>query len=833
MRENAPSDVGARPAAGLEAGLDPWGVRAVGRRIACVWLPRFGLTVASRLDRTTRGSAADGCAGGGCAGGGCAGGGCAGVALYRPGTRWQELLECAPDLERAGIRPGLPLKEAQARAPRAIYLPGDGAALAAIATAFPPILDALDAFSPLVEPAPEDDLGAGRAVAYVDITGLNLLYGPELRLGEGLATAAAGASGGAAYVGIAASKFVAWVASTRAGVTSARPASQAPGPESPTHRPAARTAGSRGGRPADKGSVHQRPAGEGRVMVVPAGGEATFLEPLPLETLPLALPARRALERLGVRTLGAFARLPANAVAHRYGAPGLHSHRLAQGIDDAALRPRRPRPAARVELAFDWEETELDRLTFALKTLADQLAARLAALGDRAAGDTSAEGGDIDEPCDDPAGDGNGPWPDDASDGAWPNDDIADPWPDDESASARPGRPADVPAPPLGRSPERPGRSPLAVSGGARGELRGRGGRAPAPGREHRGGYAAEALRVIWRLSDGEAREMLLQLAEPGCSATLFTEHLRWHAEGLDRFLARRPPRPVTPAGDTPAGAEGLTSPDDAGEPAGGPAGELRYEPMEQRQGVIGIALEAVGLQVPLGTQLKLLASPLQWSRGTGAPSAMAALDPVTRARHARRTVARLQARWGPAAVQGTALTPSRLPERRARAVEASLGLQLPSPASRVSILESPDDDLGGLTALQPQALQPQATWTGQAAKGVPHGGGTEASEDVDASLLEQGPLWLVDPPQAVRVLQAKRKGERPRLSGWSWPAGVPRERRIVRWGGPWKVTDPTALATGAPARRDYYQIETEDGGAYLVYWDRVADAWFLQGIFD
>ena len=31
-------------------------------------------------------------------------------------------------------------------------------------------------------------------------------------------------------------------------------------------------------------------------------------------------------------------------------------------------------------LAFEWEETELDRLTFALKTLADQLAARLAAL---------------------------------------------------------------------------------------------------------------------------------------------------------------------------------------------------------------------------------------------------------------------------------------------------------------------------------------------------------------------------------------------------------------------------------------------------------------------
>ncbi len=105
--------------------------------------------------------------------------------------------------------------------------------------------------------------------------------------------------------------------------------------------------------------------------------------------------------------------------------------------------------------------------------------------------------------------------------------------------------------------------------------------------------------------------------------------------------------------------------------------------------------------------------------------------------------------------------------------------------------------------------------------------------EDVDAPLLEQAPLWLVDPPQEVRVLQTKRKGERPRLSGWPWPAGVPRERRIVRWGGPWKVTDPAFLATGAPARRDYYHIETEDGGAYLIYRDRVTETWYLQGVFD
>jgi hypothetical protein len=118
-----------------------------------------------------------------------------------------------------------------------------------------------------------------------------------------------------------------------------------------------------------------------------------------------------------------------------------------------------------------------------------------------------------------------------------------------------------------------------------------------------------------------------------------------------------------------------------------------------------------------------------------------------------------------------------------------------------------------------------------------------------------------VEPPEPVRVLPPRQKGGRPRLARaalgqpeWG-PAdvgsaeadhspiqnpkpkilnGVPRRGlRIVKFGGPWKLVDPTGLAAGEPLRRDYYQLETEDGCAYLVYWDRVADAWFLQGIFD
>ena len=47
------------------------------------------------------------------------------------------------------------------------------------------------------------------------------------------------------------------------------------------------------------------------------------------------------LERLGVRTLGELAALPAEAVADRFGEPGLRALRLARGADEP-LRPRRP-----------------------------------------------------------------------------------------------------------------------------------------------------------------------------------------------------------------------------------------------------------------------------------------------------------------------------------------------------------------------------------------------------------------------------------------------------------------------------------------------------------
>src|SRR5205814_8874288 len=86
-------------------------------------------------------------------------------------------------------------------------------------------------------------------------------------------------------------------------------------------------------------------ASAGGAFTVPEGAGRTFLGPLSIGLLraravELAeLP--QTLERLGIRTLGELAALPAPAVAERFGHPGLLALDLAHGRD-TRLEPRRP-----------------------------------------------------------------------------------------------------------------------------------------------------------------------------------------------------------------------------------------------------------------------------------------------------------------------------------------------------------------------------------------------------------------------------------------------------------------------------------------------------------
>jgi protein ImuB len=125
------------------------------------------------------------------------------------------------------------------------------------------------------------------------------------------------------------------------------------------------------------------------LTVVPPGGDAAFLADRPIELLPL--PGRRGellLERLrllGVRNLGELARLPADALADRFGRELARALRLARGEDPSPLdgRPRPTGACARREL--DEPVEGLEPVTFLLKTCCEELACTLARRGAAAA----------------------------------------------------------------------------------------------------------------------------------------------------------------------------------------------------------------------------------------------------------------------------------------------------------------------------------------------------------------------------------------------------------------------------------------------------------------
>ena len=129
-----------------------------------------------------------------------------------------------------------------------------------------------------------------------------------------------------------------------------------------------------------------------RGMLVPPEGAAGFLAPLSITELHQSATGfdrtgmnRGALvdllHRLGLRTLGAFAALPVDDVASRFGLDGVRAHRLAQGLDERPLARRHPPADLTVTRRFDPPLDRVDAAAFASREPAEQLHTALAARG--------------------------------------------------------------------------------------------------------------------------------------------------------------------------------------------------------------------------------------------------------------------------------------------------------------------------------------------------------------------------------------------------------------------------------------------------------------------
>ncbi|WP_053383447.1 DNA polymerase Y family protein [Leucobacter celer] len=241
---------------------------------------------------------------------------------------------CSAAARAEGVRVGLRENEAQARCPTLEVHPHDPAV---DERRFAPVLASLERLVPGVEPI-RPGLCALRS------RGPARYYGDEDRAAAAILELASQLDLPEARVGIADGRFAAEQA--------ARASSADPGVTEP----------------------------HTGVRIVPPGTSRAFLSPLPVGRA--AEPGfAELLHGLGIRTLGALAALPEDAVRQRFGAEGVSAHRRASAMGPrhgSEVLPRTPAGELAVELALEPPLDNADQLAFACMALAERLMSGLA-----------------------------------------------------------------------------------------------------------------------------------------------------------------------------------------------------------------------------------------------------------------------------------------------------------------------------------------------------------------------------------------------------------------------------------------------------------------------
>jgi protein ImuB len=233
------------------------------------------------------------------------------------------VVACSYEARQHGVRRGLKRREAQARCPELIVLPRNEAAEA---RTFEPVVAGLESIAPGVEITRP-------GLAAIGVRGPTRYFGGETGVLHALSRAVA-SRGSDLLIGIADGAFAAEQAARRG-------------------------------------------------VVVDSGGSPEFLAGLPIETLDPSgtSPLVDLLRRLGLLTLGAFARLAAKDVLARFGPDGAWAHRQASGRDDRPVAARRPPVEFAVTLDLEPAVDRVDTVAFSARATADQFVADLGAHG--------------------------------------------------------------------------------------------------------------------------------------------------------------------------------------------------------------------------------------------------------------------------------------------------------------------------------------------------------------------------------------------------------------------------------------------------------------------
>ncbi len=220
---------------------------------------------------------------------------------------------CSPEAERAGIFPGLPLREVLPLSPGAVIVAPDPARVAWVREE---VQVRLQRVTPLME-AVADEI-------FLDLRGLGSLYCDDLLLLERAIRVSVPPLLHPRF-GAGEGKFVAAMAARTAGVS--------------------------------------------RLRAVSAGETGAFLAALPLRLLPLPPRALEHLERLGLATMGDLAALPFSAVQAQLGASGARAWRLVRGIDDEPVIARPFETAVRASLRVEDPLASVDAILVGARSL--------------------------------------------------------------------------------------------------------------------------------------------------------------------------------------------------------------------------------------------------------------------------------------------------------------------------------------------------------------------------------------------------------------------------------------------------------------------------------
>ncbi len=239
------------------------------------------------------------------------------------------VLSATYEARRAGVHSAMPMTRARRMCPQAAILDPQPERYAAVSAA---VMEVFREVTPYVEPLSLDE-------AFLDVSGAVRRLGRPALIGETIRARVADEQGVTCSVGVASTKFVAKLATTRA-----------------------------------------KPDG---LLVVPRDEVVSFLHPLPVSALwGVGEKTEEALTRLGLRTVGDLARTPQVTLERALGvAVGSHLAALAWGRDERRVVAHEPDKSIGAEETFATDVDDPAVILRELLRLSERVAARLRAAG--------------------------------------------------------------------------------------------------------------------------------------------------------------------------------------------------------------------------------------------------------------------------------------------------------------------------------------------------------------------------------------------------------------------------------------------------------------------